>query len=40
MQQLKERSLQKIEQEFPELKKRYWGEHFGLEDTFVQRVEI
>ena len=46
VQRVKGRTSRKIQQEFPELRKRYWGRRFhqngtrGLEAIFVQQVEI
>jgi putative transposase len=36
MQLLKGKSSRKIQQEFPELKKRYWGQHFWAIGYFVR----
>ncbi|MBU0596854.1 IS200/IS605 family transposase [Patescibacteria group bacterium] len=36
VQQLKGKSSRKIQQEFPELKKRYWGNHFWAVGYFVR----
>jgi len=38
MQKLKGKSSRKIQQEFPELKKRYWGSHFWATGYFVRTV--
>lgn len=37
VQYLKGRSSRLIHDEFPELKKRYWGNIYGQEDIFVQQ---
>jgi len=37
VQYLKGRSSRLIQEEFPELKKKYWGQHFWQEDIFVQQ---
>ena len=37
MRQIKGRTSSKLFEEFPHLKKRYWGGTFGREDIFVQR---
>lgn len=34
MQRVKGRSSRKIQQEFPELQKRYWGQRFGARGYF------
>lgn len=36
VQQIKGKSSRKIQQEFPELKKRYWGNHFWAVGYFVR----
>ena len=37
---MKGRSPYNVQQEYPELKKRYWGRHFWAETTFVLQVEM
>ena len=37
VQYLKGRSSRLLQEEFQELKKRYWGQHLWLEDIFVER---
>jgi putative transposase len=32
---LKGKTSQKLQMEYPELKKRYWGQHFRVRDYFV-----
>jgi len=37
LQYLKGRSSRLLQDEFPELKKRYWGQHLWARNYFVQR---
>ena len=40
MMRIKGCSSYKIQREFPELRKRYWGQHFGLADFSQQPAEM
>ncbi len=40
MQRVKGRSSRKIQQEFPALRKRYWGQRFWAEAIFIRQVAI
>ena len=39
MQYLKGRSSKKIQEEFPELKRKYWGQHIWATGYFCRTVE-